>query len=757
MRTLLFTLKMDRGYSAYDLGVDNGDAVLFDPNGNILLMNETNSSKKYTYYPGTNRVMNTNGTGSQQFTYDASGNIIASQGKNLAITYDPYFNLPVTTALTTPGSLTTQYLYGPGNERMEKIYSDQTYTFYVRGKSDYPVMEITRTSGGSWAKRLYVYGHSGIIAITENAGNTWGYILKDHLGSTRRVLNNTNTAIAEYQYSPYGRTMYASVSQDAKYKFTGQELDNESNLYNFRARLYDTEAGLFYGADPARQLFASYRYCGNSPITRIDKDGKFFIIDDFVYGFIKGLTHGQNVFKEGYHSAKNPSINKLANVIDGVSSGGGYPYFSNNGSTDPAQYDYDDNGNLIKDVKKGISSIEYNYLNLPVKLTWTDNSRMENMYAADGTKLRVRYYLSSGALDKERNYFSGFEYEKAQTGSFAMTQFPMSEGRVTCSGSTYAYEYQMKDHLGNVRASFTCTSGSPSMQQEDYYYPFGLSFRMQDAASANRYLYNGKEKEDFHNLGWNDYGARFYDPQLGRWHAVDPEGFVKPFLSPYVYCFNNPIMFTDPTGADESPIYDPHGNLLGTDDQGLQGAAIIMDPKNFRQGMKHSEAIKFDLGISGLVDKAAINSFRWSYASLPSRPDWDGYLTLEEATLWYRHGNGQKLFADLRKIDLSGVSKDDFSGAGGKTVFNLFFNSNSSNDALVYGNITLRLVSSDCVRAFDDIYDFRSHTWWNPLNWGRNFETIIGGSLAGQGADFPISLYGTVKLNPTIPLYLMAK
>ncbi len=170
---------------------------------------------------------------------------------------------------------------------------------------------------------------------------------------------------------------------------------------------------------------------------------------------------------------------------------------------------------------------------------------MENMYAADGTKLRVRYYLSSGALDKERNYFSGFEYEKAQTGNLAMTQFPMSEGRVTCSGGTYVYEYQMKDHLGNVRASFICASGSPSMQREDYYYPFGLSFRMQDAASANRYLYNGKEKEDFHNLGWNDYGARFYDPQLGRWHALEPK---EQFHASYSFCDNNPSNLRDVGG-----------------------------------------------------------------------------------------------------------------------------------------------------------------------------------------------------------------
>ena len=218
---------------------------------------------------------------------------------------------------------------------------------------------------------------------------------------------------------------------------------------------------------------------------------------------------------------------------------------------------------------------------------------MENMYAADGTKLRVQYYLSDGTLDKERSYFGGFEYEKAQTGSMAMTQFPMSEGRITCSGGTYAYEYQMKDHLGNVRASFACASGAPVMQQEDYYYPFGLSFRMKDAASANRYLYNGKEKEDFHNLGWNDYGARFYDPQLGRWHVMDP---LNQYHSPYVYVGNKPTILIDKNGENGSlpngdELLDPSEyNSLTYDDtysndyilnqiknKGLQKVPLVLD------------------------------------------------------------------------------------------------------------------------------------------------------------------------------------
>ena len=91
-------------------------------------------------------------------------------------------------------------------------------------------------------------------------------------------------------------------------------------------------------------------------------------------------------------------------------------------------------------------------------------------------------------------------------------------------------------------------SQSGTVEETNHYYPFGGVF----AATNNvqPYKYNGKELDTKNGLNWYDYGARHYDAALGRWHAVDPNIKNNVEMTPYAYCFNNPLKYKDPDGKD---------------------------------------------------------------------------------------------------------------------------------------------------------------------------------------------------------------
>ncbi len=146
-----------------------------------------------------------------------------------------------------------------------------------------------------------------------------------------------------------------------------------------------------------------------------------------------------------------------------------------------------------------------------------------------------------------------------------------------------------------------------------------------------------------------------YQAELGRWNVVDPLAHMRVSWTPYNFCRNNPINNTDPTGALDAPIYDENANFLGTDDEGLQGKAIVMNKDNFKQGMSHDDALSKSLGAEGLKGDGALTKLTYHYNGLKTRPDYDGHLTLDEANKWYREGGGKPLYTSLAKIDLSGI------------------------------------------------------------------------------------------------------
>ena len=152
-----------------------------------------------------------------------------------------------------------------------------------------------------------------------------------------------------------------------------------------------------------------------------------------------------------------------------------------------------------------------------------------------------------------------------------------SEGRIRAN-ETFAYDYYLKDHLGNTRVVFTEENNTAKELQVSNYYPFGMRFgqaqTLQTAEGTNQYLYNGKELQEDFNLDWYDYGARMYDGALGRFMSIDPLAEQFNSWTPYHYVHNSPINLIDPDGrsaTNPSTHTDEDGYVIAVYDDGDNG------------------------------------------------------------------------------------------------------------------------------------------------------------------------------------------
>ncbi len=274
--------------NAWDIGVAN--SISYDANGNILDLTRGSATKNYTYYFGTNKVQNTDGSGND-YGYDANANVTRADPKTIpTITYDSYTQRPTSVSMSSGASLTLEY--GGDTQRVLKNYTSGTTTnsrLYLHGENDYPLIEKNKTSATAETLAVYIYGSNG--AVAKRVGSTVLFLLKDHLGSTRVVMDASGLVRTYYDYDALGNLIRTGTTNEVKYQFTGQEID-ESSLHNYRARLYDSDLGKFYAVDPAGQGWSPFAYAGNNPVIMVDRDGKLFFVPFLVGAAIGGLWAG---------------------------------------------------------------------------------------------------------------------------------------------------------------------------------------------------------------------------------------------------------------------------------------------------------------------------------------------------------------------------------------------------------------------------------------------------------------------------------
>jgi len=137
-----------------------------------------------------------------------------------------------------------------------------------------------------------------------------------------------------------------------------------------------------------------------------------------------------------------------------------------------------------------------------------------------------------------------------------------------------------------------------------------MSFNNTDDSPENHYLYNGKEQQMDFELDWYDYGARFYDPAIARWHVPDPVSEIARRWTPYQYCYNNPLRFIDPDGMVVDDYFNKKGVYLGSDEAKTDNIKII-DQKSWDDNKvvaeDGTESIDHEVGQANSTDHSKAN------------------------------------------------------------------------------------------------------------------------------------------------------
>lgn len=558
------------GAGYVEMVYDNADRLVFSQDGNQRALSTGNWM--YYKYDGLNRLTE-QGTCTNKVTTSGTNVLVQHFYDSYAFRSQAGFNnsnFPDDASDNGKGALTASVATVLGSSN--KIYT--AYYYDIKGRvaktvqsnllGGYDVTATVYTFTDKPATVTHTHTASGKPTRTEMY--TYSYNHADRLLKVEHTLGGTKITLADYAYDNLGRlqskSLHGSATNKLTYaynvrswltgisgsKFTQNLYYNTGNgtaKYNgsissmtWKAGNESTIRGYKFTYDGLSRLMnATYgetagintntnRFSEN--VTAYDKNGNIKTLQRYgqtaasSYGLIDNLTFtlGGNLLSRVDDAAAASAYNGGFEFKDGVKQAN--------------EYTYDSNGNLTKDLNKGISNISYNCLNLPSAVTFSDGSTIVYTYAADGAKLKTVHKI--GGTTTTTDYCGNVIYENGVQ-KLLLTE----EGYVTLSDGKY--HYYLKDHQGNNRVVI---NQSGTVEEANHYYPFGGVFA--SSGNVQPYKYNGKEYDGKKGLNWYDYGARHYDAALGRFTTNDRFSEKYHSLSPYQYGANNPVNTIDING-----------------------------------------------------------------------------------------------------------------------------------------------------------------------------------------------------------------
>ncbi|MGA0559045.1 DUF6443 domain-containing protein [Larkinella sp. VNQ87] len=528
----------------------------YDPlNRPIRTYNAAGDNLSYTYYDHYDHTIQTGGQlkttlafSPTQLTWTASGDFVPS---------DIYANrknqvtggcVRLVRGDGTLGDWKCSATYYDDKLRVVQTVRQMTVSSSARERLSYK-----RTFDGRVLQEKTVHDWSGDVSIVEK---TYKYDLAARLIGTRmktsgRSLPTKDIFINAQAYSEVGQlaTKYLHTTSDAgagakatlTYKY-----DVRGWLRNLSAPSPNYSIGLNYESNGNISTM-SWQHPNSSGAYQFSYDGLNRMTagrngsgtgENLSYSLNGNISSLQRY--EGTTQVDNLTYsydgNRLKKVTDTANNAAG---FNNGSSGSNDDYTHDANGNTLSDANRS-ATMAYNWLNLPRRVT-INGKTLDYVYETSGVKRTFNNNSSP------TSYEGIFEYD----GGNNVTRIATEEGQLVKVNGVWQWQYYLRDHLGNVRV--VMNENGQTVQQSEYQ-PFGLAVLKAGIVGDNKYLYNGKEAQPETN--WLDYGARMYDPAVGRWMAVDPVAESFESVSPYNYALNNPLVYIDPAGDSTYHVND---------------------------------------------------------------------------------------------------------------------------------------------------------------------------------------------------------
>ncbi|WP_343745234.1 DUF6443 domain-containing protein [Chitinophaga sp.] len=335
---------------------------------------------------------------------------------------------------------------------------------------------------------------STVRTVSRHSYDEIGQLITKELGI---VANGTPLEKQTYDYNLRG--WLRSISKEYVNNGTGgahfgQELNYD---YGFTNQVFNGNiAGIRWKGwnDPVQRAYGYTYDSGNRLTAAVFSQGTSggwsnnevdFTTDNVSYdanGNLLGMNHRgmvnnarADVDKLSYRY--NDNSNQLKSVYDAVRANTGLGDFTDS-QTDGVDYNYDEAGNLIKDENKQIASISYNYLNLPELITISGKGNIRFSYDASGNKVRKTVTDNTTGTTKitTTDYLGGFVYENDSLRFLAHEEGRIRPVYQAGQPLDFAFDYFVKDHLGNTRlvltdrsnaALYTATMETPSAAKEN--------------------------------------------------------------------------------------------------------------------------------------------------------------------------------------------------------------------------------------------------------------------------------------------------